>query len=118
MVIKSGDLINFGLRKFHRFGQRRHVRSGKCAVFILNLMQEFDQQIAPHLAARQQRGDLRARLRIDLAALGRVARLHLVAHFGEGYCDSDAVIHRGNLRGAQAQFCLPISRDVVWLRLR
>ena len=82
VVIERRYFVDFGERDFHRFGECRHVRGGKLAEFILDEMQIFDEQIAAGLACRQQCGDFGACKRIDLAALGRVARLHFAAHFG------------------------------------
>ena len=45
MMIKAGDLVNFGRCQFHFTGQRDQVGCREVAKFILNLMQMFDQQV-------------------------------------------------------------------------
>ena len=51
------------------------MRGGDVAVLVLDQMQVLDQQVALARAVAEQRRDLVERLRIDLPALGRAARL-------------------------------------------
>ena len=51
------------------------MRGGEMAVFVLDQMQMLDQQIAPARLVAEQRADFVERLRIDLAAFRRAARL-------------------------------------------
>ena len=69
MRIKGRDLIDFGLRELHFGRQRRKMRRGDVAVFVLNQMQMLDEQIAAARAVGQQRLDIGGGLRIDLTAL-------------------------------------------------
>ena len=120
MVVEGRDFVDFGLRQFHRLGQRSHVRRRERAVFVLDEMQILDQQIAANCVAGEQRRNIGARLQINLTAFGcrfcfRVG-LHFAAHFrqGNGYCD--AVIHRSNLQKTQRRITvghLPSSCDDV-----
>ena len=75
MRVEGRDLVDLGLRELHLGGERREMRGGDVAVLVLDQMQMLDQQVAPARAVGQQRRDLVERLRIDLAALGRAARL-------------------------------------------
>ena len=75
MRVEGRDLVHLGLRELHLGRERSHVRGGNVPVFVLDQMQMLDQEIAAARAIDQQRLHLRERLRIDLATLGRAARL-------------------------------------------
>ena len=58
MGVERRDLIDFGLRQTHLFGQSADVRGGQMAVGILDQVKEFDQQIAAARAVAQKVADL------------------------------------------------------------
>jgi hypothetical protein len=73
--VKRRDLVDLSHRQLHFGGERRHVRSGDVAVFVLDQMQMLDQQITLPRPLAKQRSDFSSRGRIDLTALGGAARL-------------------------------------------
>ena len=74
MRVEGRDLVDLGLRELHLGGERRKMRGGEMAVFVLDEMQMLDQQVAPARPVAEQRAHFVERRRIDLAALRRLAR--------------------------------------------
>ena len=70
MGVEGGDLIDFGLRQPHLFGQRPEMGGAQVPVGVLNEMQMLDQQISPKRSVAQQCPDLLPGRILDLAALG------------------------------------------------
>jgi hypothetical protein len=71
MGVKTGHFPDFGHGQAHVLGQGAQMAGREMAIFILDKMQEFDQQIAVAGARAQQRLHLCKGVILILAALGR-----------------------------------------------
>ena len=74
MVIKRGDLIDFGGCETHLARERGKVGRRDVAVAVLDPVEVLDEEITPPRLASQQRLHLGQRLRVDCATLGEAAR--------------------------------------------
>ncbi len=71
MGVEAGHFIDLGHAQAHFLGQGAQVRGREMAIFILNQVQEFDQQVAVARAVAQKRPHLGLGRVIDLAAFRR-----------------------------------------------
>ena len=77
MRVEGSDLVDLRHAQAHFFGQSAQMSRGEVAVFVLNEVQMFDQQIAVARLGAQKVAHFGPCCIVELAALGVVAALAL-----------------------------------------
>ena len=105
MRVETGDLIDFGHRQAHLFGQGAQMRGREVSIAVLDQMQVLDQQVAVARAVAQKRANVLPCRVLHLPTLGVMPPLALA-----GFPDA-------LLRFLPRRFAVIIQRHVASPRL-
>jgi hypothetical protein len=70
MIVERGDLVDLGLRQPHLLGQRPQMACGEAAIFVLDQMQEFDEQVGSARLGAEKSLDFSQSAVIEWSTLG------------------------------------------------